>query len=153
MCSTSLMLRVAWFAGIDSARAMLSDSIVAATLPRLLNPKAAFGAPLDTATIGPALVDPALIDAVLRAAPSRVVRPTPLAPDAVAVLVRARLGMDADDVFCAACDTAAHGNPLLLGELIGRLADERVPPTAEHVERVHTTIPGGLAGAGAGDAA
>ena len=32
-CSTSLSDRVAWFAGIESARAMLSESIVVAMLP------------------------------------------------------------------------------------------------------------------------
>ena len=39
--------------------------VVAATLPRLLNARTAFGAPLNTAQIGPALVDPNQIDSWL----------------------------------------------------------------------------------------
>ena len=46
----------------------------------------------------------------------------PLSADAVATLVRAQLGADADEDLCRACAAATGGNPFYLGELLGTLA-------------------------------
>jgi DNA-binding CsgD family transcriptional regulator len=45
----------------------------------------------------------------------------PLSAAAVATLVRAQLGADADDDLCAACAAASGGNPFYLGELLAAL--------------------------------
>ena len=65
-----------------------------------------------------------------------VIRPRPLSVDAVAELVRDRLGHDATGVFSTACHSATDGNPLLLAELLRTLAAEGVHPDAQHVGTV-----------------
>ena len=70
-----------------------------------------------------------------------VVRPRPLSAPAVAAIVRARLGADADDAFCAACHRATGGNPLYVRELVGALADAGVEPTAAPADAVDTVGP------------
>ena len=56
-----------------------------------------------------------------------------LGNDATAQLVRATLSADADDVFCSACQEETGGNPLLLRELVSRIAAEGLAPTAANV--------------------
>ena len=63
-------------------------------------------------------------------------RPGPLSAAAVAELVRARLGEDADERFCAACARVTGGNPLLLRQLLSSLEADGVKPDAAHVDVV-----------------
>ena len=51
-------------------------------------------------------------------------------------LVRARLGEDADERFCAACARVTGGNPLLLRQLLTSLEADGVTPDAAHVDVV-----------------
>lgn len=67
---------------------------------------------------------------------SLVIRPRPLSRPAVATLVSERLGIEADEEFSAACETATGGNPLLLVELARALEAENVSPDAGHVGMV-----------------
>ncbi|MBD0338594.1 MAG: AAA family ATPase [Thermoleophilia bacterium] len=64
------------------------------------------------------------------------VLPKTLSREAVEALVRSTLSADADEVFSAACHEATGGNPLLLRGLLDALAQEHVPPRAEHVGAV-----------------
>ena len=69
------------------------------------------------------------------------VRPAPLTPRAVALLVGETLSPHADEEFCVACHSATEGNPLLLHELLRALRAEGVSPTGEAIGRVHEIGP------------
>ena len=62
--------------------------------------------------------------------------PRPLSGAAVTELVRARLGDEADERFCAACARVTGGNPLLLRQLLSSLEADGVTPDAAHVDVV-----------------
>jgi DNA-binding SARP family transcriptional activator/tetratricopeptide (TPR) repeat protein len=64
------------------------------------------------------------------------VRPQPLDVEAVADLVRERLGEPAHDSFVAACHRTTSGNPLLLRQLLRALQSDRVRPDASHADTV-----------------
>ena len=68
--------------------------------------------------------------------PAAIIRPSPLSEDGAATMVREGLSADAASEFCRACHAATGGNPFLLHELIGQLAADRVPPTAEAAARI-----------------
>src|SRR4051812_46218258 len=72
--------------------------------------------------------DAVLMGEIAGDAQTTTVTPGALTSAAAAELVRARLGAEADDGFCAACHEATGGNPLLLGELLAALVAEGVPP-------------------------
>ncbi len=55
--------------------------------------------------------------------------------------MRARLGEDADQTFADACHETTGGNPLLVGQLLAALADERVTPDAAHAAEVRAIGP------------
>jgi tRNA G18 (ribose-2'-O)-methylase SpoU/tetratricopeptide (TPR) repeat protein len=74
-----------------------------------------------------------------------VLQPAPLSSGAVAEYVRATVGAEAAGAFCAACHTASAGNPLFLHELVGELAAEGVPPTAEAARQVAVIGPASVA--------
>jgi DNA-binding CsgD family transcriptional regulator len=79
--------------------------------------------------------DPTLVD--LLADPGTVIaRPAPLTASAVAELVRAGLGADAEADFCLACHRASGGNPLFLHELVRTFQTEGLERSIEVVERV-----------------
>jgi DNA-binding NarL/FixJ family response regulator len=80
--------------------------------------------------------DPALIAEIGHDPLTHSVRPGPLSGAAVAELVRARLGEDADERFCAACARVTGGNPLLLRQLLSSLEGDGVKPDAAHVDVV-----------------
>lgn len=80
--------------------------------------------------------DPRLIAEILQAPTTEEVGLTPLTPAASALLVRDRLGADADPAFCTACHEASAGNPLLLRQLLRALESDRVAPTAGQVATV-----------------
>ena len=69
------------------------------------------------------------------------VRPAALSAAATTTLVRARLGEDADQAFADACHETTGGNPLLVGQLLAALADERVTPDAAHAAEVRAIGP------------
>jgi tetratricopeptide (TPR) repeat protein len=73
------------------------------------------------------------------------IRPGPLGADAVQELVRAELGDEAAPAFCAACQEATGGNPLLLRQLLRTLEAEGVPPDAAHVDAVSAVGPRAVA--------
>lgn len=65
-----------------------------------------------------------------------VLRPAPLSQAASAQLVRAIIGNEAEEEFCAGCHAATAGNPLLLRELAAVAAAEGLAPTAAGVARL-----------------
>ena len=67
--------------------------------------------------------------------------PRPLTREAVAALVRHRLGEDVEEPFAAACHTSTGGNPLLLNELLKALDSEHVRPDAANVAVVNELGP------------
>ena len=69
-----------------------------------------------------------------------VLRPRALTEGATGSLVRERLG-DPDTAFVAACHDVTAGNPLLLRQLLGALADEGVDPDAVHAAEVRAIGP------------
>jgi DNA-binding NarL/FixJ family response regulator len=80
--------------------------------------------------------DPALIAEIEHDPATYAVRPGPLSGAAVTELVRARLGAEADERFCAACARVTGGNPLLLRQLLSSLEADGVKPDAAHVDVV-----------------
>lgn len=60
---------------------------------------------------------------------------SPLSESAVTELIEAGLGPSAPE-FCAACHDASGGNPFMLRELLGALAADHVPVTAEGAQFV-----------------
>src|SRR6266536_2528891 len=82
-----------------------------------------------------------LVDELTSDPRAHVLRPAPLSEPAAAQLVRALLSSVAEDEFCAACHSAAQGNPFLLRELVTELTFEGVAPTAENAPQVPTLGP------------
>jgi DNA-binding CsgD family transcriptional regulator len=80
--------------------------------------------------------DPALIAEISHDPAARSIRPGPLSADAVTEMVRARLGENAHERFCAACAHVTGGNPLLLRQLLTSLEADGVTPDAAHVDVV-----------------
>ena len=80
--------------------------------------------------------DPALIAEIEHDPATYAVRPGPLSAAAVTELVRARLGDEAHERFCAACARVTGGNPLLLRQLLTSLEADGVKPDAAHVDVV-----------------
>jgi DNA-binding CsgD family transcriptional regulator len=80
--------------------------------------------------------DPMLV-AQLIAEPELVaIRPEPLGRESIAVLAQKLHGLEPDEAFCAALQTATGGNPLFLGAVLDAVAREGTSPTAEHVPRL-----------------
>jgi len=69
------------------------------------------------------------------------VQPRGLSETAVAELVRARLGAEAEQPFCAACHEATGGNPLLVRELLKTLQAEHVRPDRAHADAIRDVGP------------
>ena len=59
----------------------------------------------------------------------------------MAELVRARLGAEAEQPFCAACHEATGGNPLLVRELLKTLQAEGVRPDRAHADAIREVGP------------
>jgi DNA-binding CsgD family transcriptional regulator len=80
--------------------------------------------------------DPMLV-AELVADPEVVaIRPAPLGRASIAVLARESHGLEPDEAFCVALETATGGNPLFIGAVLDAVAREGVTPTGEHVPRL-----------------
>jgi DNA-binding CsgD family transcriptional regulator len=84
--------------------------------------------------------DPVLSELLIDPA-ATIARPAPLTASAVGELVRAGLGTDAEEEFCAACHRASGGNPLLVHELVRTLAADGTAPTADAIELVQHLAP------------
>jgi DNA-binding CsgD family transcriptional regulator len=85
---------------------------------------------------GEPVADEAIL-AELEAEPvTTVVRPAPLSFEAVSQLLGSALAGDIAPEFLRAVDTACHGNPLLLTELVHAVLAEGIEPTAHGAERV-----------------
>jgi DNA-binding CsgD family transcriptional regulator/tetratricopeptide (TPR) repeat protein len=80
--------------------------------------------------------DPGLIGQIVSDPLAAVIRPAPLSTEAATRFLREVLSPDADDAFCAACEEATGGNPLLLRELVHTIAAEGLPPTVANVPRL-----------------
>jgi DNA-binding CsgD family transcriptional regulator len=61
---------------------------------------------------------------------SELLRPAALSSDAVAAIVRGRLGETAGSDLCDACHESSGGNPFLLWELLSELGGGQRPPSA-----------------------
>jgi DNA-binding CsgD family transcriptional regulator len=80
--------------------------------------------------------DPMLV-AQLIAEPELVaIRPQPLGRASIAVLAQKLHGLEPDEAFCAALETATGGNPLFIGAMLDAVAREGTSPTAEHAARL-----------------
>ena len=90
--------------------------------------------------------DAALLAEIANDPATASVRPGPLSDAGVRELVRARLGPEADDAFCASCHEATGGNPLLLRQLLTALESDRVSPVAMHARVVRETGPRAVSG-------
>ena len=64
------------------------------------------------------------------------IRPEPLGRGSIAVLARELHGLDPDQAFCAALETATGGNPLFVGAVLDAVAREGTGPTADHTARL-----------------
>jgi DNA-binding CsgD family transcriptional regulator len=80
--------------------------------------------------------DPALVAALLADPDAVAIRPEPLGRASIAVLARELHGLEPDEAFCAALETATGGNPLFVGAVLDAVAREGTSPTAEHAPRL-----------------
>jgi DNA-binding CsgD family transcriptional regulator len=80
--------------------------------------------------------DPTLVAEVITAPEAAAIRPEPLGRASIAVLARELHGLEPDDAFCAALETATGGNPLFIGAVLDAVAREGTSPTAEQVPRL-----------------
>jgi DNA-binding CsgD family transcriptional regulator len=80
--------------------------------------------------------DPALVAELIADPEAAAIRPGPLGPASIAVLARELHGLEPDEAFCAALQTATGGNPLFIGAVLDAVAREGTSPTAEHVPRL-----------------
>ncbi len=104
------------------------------------------GAPVGVlAAVRPAEDEDAALTELLADPRTTRVHPSALTEPAVAELVRAELGADADDSFCVACHRTTGGNPLLVHAALRTLADEGVAPTADSVRAVERLAPDAVA--------
>jgi DNA-binding CsgD family transcriptional regulator len=80
--------------------------------------------------------DPALVVELIADPEAAAIRPEPLGRASIAVLARESHGLEPDDAFCAAVETATGGNPLFVGAVLDAVAREGTSPTAEQVPRL-----------------
>ena len=80
--------------------------------------------------------DPTLVAELIADPEAAVIRPEPLGRASIAVLARELHGLEPDEAFCAALETATGGNPLFIGAVLDAVAREGTSPTAEHVPRL-----------------
>jgi DNA-binding CsgD family transcriptional regulator len=80
--------------------------------------------------------DPTLVAELMAAPEAAAIRPEPLGRASIAILARELHGLEPDEAFCAALETATGGNPLFVNAVLDALAREGTSPTAEHVPRL-----------------
>jgi DNA-binding CsgD family transcriptional regulator len=80
--------------------------------------------------------DPMLVAELIADPEAAAVHPEPLGRASIAVLARELHGLEPDEGFCAALQTATGGNPLFVGAVLDAVAREGTSPTAEHAARL-----------------
>jgi DNA-binding CsgD family transcriptional regulator len=80
--------------------------------------------------------DPTLVAELVADPEAAAIRPEPLGRASIAVLARELHGLEPDEAFSAALESATGGNPLFIGAVLDAVAREGVSPTAEHVHRL-----------------
>jgi DNA-binding CsgD family transcriptional regulator len=80
--------------------------------------------------------DPAFVAELIGDPEAAVIRPEPLGRASIAVLARELHGLDPDEAFGAALETATGGNPLFVSAVLDAVAREGISPTVEHVPRL-----------------
>src|SRR5262245_34081092 len=80
--------------------------------------------------------DPALVAELIADPEVAAIRPGPLGRASIAVLARELHGLEPDESFCAALETATGGNPLFVVAVLDAFAREGTNPTAEDVPRL-----------------
>jgi predicted ATPase len=80
--------------------------------------------------------DPTLVAELMADPQVAVIRPEPLGRASIAVLARELHGLEPDEAFSAALETATGGNPLFVGAVLDAVARDGTSPTAEHVPRL-----------------
>jgi DNA-binding CsgD family transcriptional regulator/tetratricopeptide (TPR) repeat protein len=95
--------------------------------------------PSDASAQGPPGAEPALAALIEQA--GQPLQPSPLSGRAVADLVRAQLGREADPDFVEACERATNGNVFLLTELLRALRAGGVEPSSHAARAVLTVAP------------
>ena len=80
--------------------------------------------------------DPMLVAELIADPEVAAIRPEPLGRASIAVLARELHGLEPDEAFCAALETATGGNPLFVGAVLDAVAREGTSPTAEHAARL-----------------
>src|SRR5262245_21688906 len=76
--------------------------------------------------------DPMLVAELLAEPELVAIRPEPLGRASIAVLAQKLHGLEPDEAFCTALQTATGGNPLFVGAVLDAVAREGTSPTAEH---------------------
>jgi DNA-binding CsgD family transcriptional regulator len=76
--------------------------------------------------------DPIVVAELIADPEVAAIRPEPLGRASIAVLARELHGLEPDEAFCAALETATGGNPLFVGAVLDAVAREGTSPTAEH---------------------
>ena len=89
-------------------------------------------------------LDAAALDAFGSEPLATIVRLAPLSPDAVAQLLRDRLGSDPAEEFVQAVHSSCMGNPFLLNELVHAVLEGQIEPTASAAGRVRELGPESL---------
>ena len=80
--------------------------------------------------------DPTLVAELIADPDVAAIRPEPLGRASIAVLARELHGLEPDEAFCGALQTATGGNPLFVGAVLDAVAREGTSPTAEHTTRL-----------------
>jgi DNA-binding NarL/FixJ family response regulator len=80
--------------------------------------------------------DPTLVAELVADPEAAAIRPEPLGRASIAVLARELHGLELDDAFSAAVQTATGGNPLFVVAVLDAVEQEGTSPTAEHAARL-----------------
>jgi DNA-binding CsgD family transcriptional regulator len=80
--------------------------------------------------------NPTLVAELIADPEAATIRPEPLGRASIAALARELHGLEPDEGFCAALETATGGNPLFVGAVLDAVAREGTSPTAEHAPRL-----------------
>jgi DNA-binding CsgD family transcriptional regulator len=80
--------------------------------------------------------NPTLVAELIGDPEAVVIRPEPLGRGSIVVLARERHGLEPDEAFSTALETATGGNPLFVGAVLEAVAQEGISPTTEHVPRL-----------------
>jgi DNA-binding CsgD family transcriptional regulator len=80
--------------------------------------------------------DPELVAELIAEPEAAAILLEPLGRASIALLARQVHGLEPDETFSAALETATGGNPLFVGAVLDAVAREGTSPTAEHAERL-----------------